>query len=513
MPDLAQTAEPGPPAKPELPPNQAMNRFMRVTVLLGSVTVLSLAIQIVRTKLMALEVGRAGMSLVAQFSDFQIFISGFLLLGAEQGLVAVAADAYGHGRPEAVAQVLRIVRRRVVPWALLAIVLLTAASPWLLPHITGQPDYVLPGAIAVAALCAQLLIRPWQAIINGAKAFKLMARLRLAESGIGLALLVPLVLVWHVEGAIYSIAAMQVTSLAITWWAWRKLAPPQVDLLSVATPEQESAARTLTRFGVATLFAMAISNGMNLALRREIISLHGLDTSGLYQVAYSLTQQYLVVVLGAMSTYSFPAYRAVHAQPEALSNEINHTLRGAVLIIVPIIATLLILRVPLLLILFSRDYLPAEGMLRLQLLGDLFKVVAWAIGLAILASGRTRTHILLEVLFGATWLAGVWAWSQVLGPLGPPTAFLANQVFMCFVYWAILHRYMGFRLSRQNLLLIGASTTTLAAIALTSGLPLLANAAIGVAVVGGWAGLCVQRSEIQTLVRYLRRRLPGAKPA
>ena len=32
-------------------------------------------------------------------------------------------------------------------------------------------------------------------------------------------------------------------------------------------------------------------------------------------------------------------------------------------------------------------------MLRVQLLGDLFKVVAWAIGLPILASGRVGTHL------------------------------------------------------------------------------------------------------------------------
>src|SRR5438105_3918623 len=98
-----------------------MSRFMRATVLLGSVTVLSLAVQIVRTKLMALEVGRAGMALVAQFSDYQTLIAGFLLVGTEQGLVALAADAYAHGRPSALPQVLALVRKRVIPWALLAL--------------------------------------------------------------------------------------------------------------------------------------------------------------------------------------------------------------------------------------------------------------------------------------------------------------------------------------------------------------------------------------------------------
>lgn len=292
-----------------------------------------------------------------------------------------------------------------------------------LPKVTGQPDYLLPGALAIGALAAQLLIRPWQAIINGAQNFRLLARARLAESLFGLAFLVPLALGWHLLGALYSLALLQIVSLLTTLWAWRQLAPPNVPDLADALEPIESASKTLLRFGAASLVGIAIGNGLSLALRRVIIAKLGLDSSGLYQVAYGLTQQYLTLVLGAMSAYSFPAFRAVHRDPVKLAQEVNQTLRGALLIIVPIIAILLVFRQQFIWLLFSKDYLPAGDMLRVQLIGDLFKVMAWALGLPILASGRAGLHISLELLLSCTWLLALFFGCDFLGAQGPSWAF------------------------------------------------------------------------------------------
>lgn len=480
---------------------------MRATVLLGSVTVLSLVVQIVRTKLMALEVGRAGMALVAQFSDYQTLVAGFLLVGTEQGLIAVAADAYSRGDPNALKSVLKLLRRRIFPFALAALVVLTALTPWILPKVTGQPDYLLPGALAIGALAAQLLIRPWQAFINGAQNFRLLARARLAESLFGLALLLPLALGWHLVGALYSLALLQIVSLLATLWAWRRLAPPAASELATVLEPIESASTTLLRFGVASLAGIAIGNGLSLALRRVIIAKLGLDQSGLYQVAYGLTQQYLTLVLGAMSAYSFPAFRAVHRDPIKLAQEVNQTLRGALLIIVPIIATLLVFRQQFIWLLFSKDYLPAGDMLRVQLIGDLFKVIAWALGMPILASGRAGLHIALELLLSCTWLLAIFFGCDFLGTQGPSWAFLAIYVFAGGIYLMITRRVFGFRFTAENLVLVGASTTCLVLVDLSGDFSLALSAAAAGVLVAIWALICVKRSEILGLRDYVLQRI------
>lgn len=505
MPDPAMAASPPEPA------NAAMGRFLRVTALLGSVTVLSLAVQVVRTKLMALEVGRAGMALVAQFADFQMLISGFLLLGAEQGLLAVATDAYAHGRPALLQSVLALVRKRLMPLGILVLAGLALASPWLIPSVTGQPHYVLPGALMIVTLSAQLLVRPWQCVMNGAKAFPLLARARVLETVLSFAVLLPLALGWHLEGALYSLALTNVAALAANAWVYRQVPPPQD--LGTPEPAGPTPLNTLFRFGSAALVTAMLGNGLGLLVRRRMIALLGLDVSGLYQVASSLTQQYLGLVLTAMAAYSFPAYRAVYLDPSRLRGEVNHTLRGALLVIVPIIAILLTLRMVFIRVLFSADYLPAEQMLRIQLMGDFFKVVAWSLGLTILASGRVRLHVLLELLLGSTWLLGVESLTRAWGPLGPPLAFSANQVLMCVVYYAIMHRTMGFRIEPGNWRLMALSLGMLALVNALTGQPLPVSLACTVGLLAMWVWLCVQRAELQGLLRYVtdrvRRRTGG----
>lgn len=507
--DAATTPEPvEPPSEPvPAPQTHGMNRFLRVTMLLGSVTVLSLAVQIVRTKLMALQVGRAGMSLVAQFSDFQVLVGGFLLLGAEQGLIVIATDAYAHDNPAPLRKVMRLIYRRVVPLGLAILALLAAASPWILPAVTGQSRYVLPGALMLATLSAQLLIRPWQCVLNGAKAFHLLARARLFETLLSFTVLTPMVLLWHVEGALYAMALTNVVSLLVNAWIFRRLQAP---VEGVRTPEDladVAPLQLLLRFGTAALVTGFIGNGVGLLVRRRIIEHLGLDTSGLYQVAFSLTQQYLGLVLTAMAAYSFPSYRALQADLPRLREEVNHTLRGALLVIVPIIAVLLALRTVMIRVLFSADYLAAEQMLRVQLIGDFFKVIAWALGLTILATGRVRLHVILEIALGSTWLIGVESLTRWLGPIGPPLAFTANQILMCVVYFAVMRRTMNFSILAGNWRLILFSLTLLGLVNAATSLSLpvtLAATAVGL---GIWARLCVQDHEVKGLMRYVRERV------
>jgi PST family polysaccharide transporter len=446
---------------------------------------------------------------VAQFADLQAFVAGFVLLGAEQGLVAAATDAYSQGQSGRLHGALRAIRRRLVPPMLVVLAGLSFAAPWLIPTATGQEQHILPGALMIATLAAQLLVRPWQSVINGAKDFKLLARIRIGETLASLAVVAPLVLLWQVDGALYSLAGINLAVLAVNAWHVRRLPPPP----GTVTGDDGSSVGLLVRFGAATLVTGLLATGLAIVVRRRIIENLGLDTAGLYQVAYALTQQYLGLVLGAMSAYSFPAFRTVHANLPELRREVASTLRGALLVIVPVIALLVTLRLPFIHLLFSRDYLAADAMLQVQLAGDLFKVIAWALGMPILASGRIGLHVALEVLLGSTWLLGVEVWTRWLGPLGPPLGFAGNQVLMCLVYGAIGRRLFGLRFDGALWRLLVASVALLALALALARMPLsvaLAGTLVGV---GLWAWLCVTRDEARSGLQFVLNRVRRGRGA
>jgi PST family polysaccharide transporter len=482
-----------------------MNRFLRVTALLGSVTGLTLAVQIARTKLVALQVGKAGMALLAQFADLQNFISGFLLLGMEQGIVAVATDAYVRGDPTAPGRLIQQVWQRTSRWALPALILLALGSPWLVPAVTGQRGHVWVAATALGTLTVQLWVRPRTSILNGAKAFKLLARSRILEAVLGLAMVVPLAGLWRLSGALWSVAGTQVVSWVATWFVWQRLEPPaKVDGGLVSDTEIR---QSLRRFGLASLIGLVIANGLSLALRRVLIGTIGLEQTGLYQVAYSLTQQYLGIVLNAMAMYSFTTYRAASCDPAALQQEVEQTLRGALLVITPIICVLLVSREWLIRLLFSADYLPAAEILRVQLVGDLFKVIAWAIGLPIVASGRLGVHVTLEFVFSSALVLGAAVWTRALGPVGAAWAFTANLVFACGVYLFVLRRTLDIGLTRELVKPVLVALMAVVVVALVANKPPVLRLSLSFATMTVWLAVSIQRSEWLQLRRVVRERL------
>ncbi|MBI5607679.1 MAG: oligosaccharide flippase family protein [Deltaproteobacteria bacterium] len=482
-----------------------MSQFLRVTMLLGSVTVINLLVSIVRTKIVALYVGKAGMAVLAQLADWQTLLATYVLLGSEQGLVALSADAWARHSREGIERLLRVVRTRIAPPVALALLVLALASPWLMPAVTGHDGTVLAGAGATLSLLLQLWVRPRQSILNGAKAFGLIARSKIIESLSAVAVVIPLVLAFGLPGAMWSLAVVHLSSLLATAWVWRQLPLPAV----AAQPEHGNSqeGKTLRQFGGAILITGGAASLISLLLRRRIIEVLGLEQAGLWQVAHSLTLQYLGIVLGAMSAYSFPAYRAAAQRPGQLEIEVNQTLRSVLLVITPIIVGLLTLREILILVLFSRDFSGAADLMQIQLVGDLFKVVAWATGLTLLASGRVWQHVALDLFFGGTWVLGVEIASRQAGGLGPSIGFAVNQVLMCIGYLAVNRWVFGLRVRRSNLGLLAGSAILIVGTALLSHAPLAVRAlgaALGLLV---WAWLGVRREEVVALRAWLASRI------
>lgn len=486
-----------------------MSQFLRVTMLLGSVTMINLLVQIVRTKVVALSVGQAGMAVLAQMADWQGLLAAYVLLGTEQGLVALSAEAWAQGNRPAIDRLLRLIRTKVAPPVVLGLVALAAASPWLMPEVTGHPGTVVAGAVGTLAMLLQLWVRPRQSILNGAKAFGLVARSRIIESVTATAMVLPLVLAFGLSGALWSLAVVQVSAFVATAWVWRSFAlpPPQSELVAAGADADSEDWKTIRRFAGGLLISTGMASLLGLILRKRVIVLLGLDQAGMYQVAYALTMQYLGIVLGAMSAYSFPTYRVAAQQPGQLAIEVNQTFRSVLLLVTPVIVGVLTLRDFLIWALFSRDYLGSADLLQIQLVGDLFKVVAWAMGLTILAAGRIRLHVLLELILGLTWLASVEVASRWFGRIGPSVGFLVNQVLMCIVYAAVNYRVFGLTVWRANLGLLAASGALVIGVAVLPHGNVVWRIAAAVGGVSLWAAVSVRKAEYHSARNWLLGRI------
>jgi O-antigen/teichoic acid export membrane protein len=315
--------------------------------------------------------------------------------------------------------------------------------------------------------------------------------------------LVPLVLLWGLDGAILSIAAELIVGLIVTAFMIRSLAPPQPKAAPTTGLDDRATLKLLMNFGGATVIAAVVGRLMTLWIRRRTIEHIGLDGTGLFQVAYGICQQYVAIVLGAMGAYALPTYRRLMSDRPALIGEMNSTLRGTLLFIVPALIGLMLFRDILIRLLYSEAFAGASDMLQIQLVGDLFKGFSWSIGLIMLASGRMWWHVLADVSF---WLIAVVTMEAIAlsSPhVAPSLGLTIGHVCLAVISYSVARRAVGFTLGARNRRLCGASVLAVAAAFIGASVGGWVSVVASTAALVVWLRLAVERSELRGLLVWL----------
>jgi len=474
-------------------------------MMFGSVTMLTLLVRIARTKVTALELGPDGMASLSQVTDLQGLVGSLLLFGTELGIVAVVTDAYTKRSPTLLESTLRLVRTRLVWPSALLVLAVAASAPWWCAQVLGFEGHTFPIMIALASVALSTAGRVWNSALTGARVFKLLARSQIAEALLSVSVVVPFILLWSLDGALYSLAAANGVYLATRWWAFRRTPPPESGPDNTLT--DQVTIRLLMAFGSATIFLGLLGQAGTLLLRRRLIAGAGIDDAGQFQAVFGITQQYATLVLGAMSSFAFPSYRAVSGDRAALCNLTNNVLRGVLLVTVPTLVGLLVCREWVIRVLYASSFSSAEWLLRIQLFGDFFKMAGWAIGGTILASGFLRWHVSIDVLF---WLVLLGVAEAALGSLGVAAASIAFVCanFVTFVsVWVFTTHRLDFKINRNNLKLLWLGFATVSGTNASLSLGSLAGYVVGPLLLLVWAVLCIEGSEWRGVREYARSKL------
>jgi O-antigen/teichoic acid export membrane protein len=163
-----------------------------------------------------------------------------------------------------------------------------------------------------------------------------------------------------------------------------------------------------------------------LWIRTDVQRRVGVEALGHFQASWTVSTQYVGLLLGAMLADYYPRLSAAMARdPAAARQLVNHQIEIALLISGPVLAGLIAFAPWVVALLYSEEFGEAVGVLRLQLLGDVIKIGAWPLGIVFLASGEPRVLFLMEaalyVLMATflTWLL------PILGVVATGAAFLA----------------------------------------------------------------------------------------
>jgi O-antigen/teichoic acid export membrane protein len=310
---------------------------------------------------------------------------------------------------------------------------------------------VPPVALAALAIAVPFtgLAEIERAVTQGLRNVRQLAATSSSTAILGLLLIGPLVLAFGLNGALAHVAAVSAVGYAVSLWARRRASRRAGLAITLFARPSAAALKTLLSFGSANAASRLVQTAGMLLVRTSIVTTLGVAQNGIYQVVFALPAQFIGVITGALASYAFPLISGLDDRDE-ITRAINTALRFTLLATTPLIAMLTLLGRPVIVALYSHDFLAAADFLPFELLGDFFQVVGWALGLSLLGRGHLAAFTLLEMGWSVVFAVGALSQTARLGLWAPTASYLVAYALLAAATYAYQRWREGFRLSAAN---------------------------------------------------------------
>lgn len=224
------------------------------------------------------------------------------------------------------------------------------------------------------------------------------------------------------------------------------------------------------KVGFPLMLSGIIASASLLLIRIILLQKFSLGDLGIYQAAYAVAIGYFGVIVNSLSTEYYPRLaQAVNQDPfkRVVGILITDQLKLSCIIAIPILASVILMRNELVIILYSKEFLRMSWLLAMFSLGDLFKVFLYPIGMLFAASKQSQYSLLVEVIVGSI-LVGVTYFCTFFDIAMFGYIYLFSMVVAFIVGVVLLELKYSIRVSKEILKLLVISIAALLIVLLFS---------------------------------------------
>lgn len=416
------------------------------TFTVGLSSLLAVGLAALRYKFIALELGAPGVGLLGILTTALTF--GVTLVSLGLGTSGVQATAAALGREmhyQRTKSALLIGSSCLGALGGIIVILLSVIfGPTISPAYAGLGIAFSLGI----ALMAMVISGAQLALLNGLGRIRSLATCTASGAIIGTIVTIAAILLNGEAGLIAALAAAPLATLACSsWYLIREPRANQKPTFRQWWPEL----RALITLGGIVMLGLLFSAATQLAIRVWIQHTQGLATAGHFQAAWTITSTYLGFVLAALAAEYYPRISSQSADKRRLNISVDKQVQIGLALGAPVLLWMMVFAPFILQILYAGEFESATGILRWQLLGDMLKIVGWAVAFMLLARKSRVAFLLSEISFNVCYMligfpAAVQTDLWVLG-----MAYLgAYALYVPITLW-LAYKETGFILGRNTL--------------------------------------------------------------
>lgn len=422
--------------------NDSYAHILKYTGLFGGVQGLSILINLVRNKMVALLLGPVGMGLASLFNTSLNFVSQATNLGLSFSAVRHLSEIFDEGDMAKMERYVRVVRLWGLVTAVAGTLVFALAAPWLNANVFSWGDHTLHFLSLSPVVAMMALTGCETAILKGARRLRPLASIQIWTIAAALFISVPIYWMFGMSGIVPVLTICAFATMALTMRSSFRLFPYR---LSGGVRTLLAEGSDMVRLGVSFVMAGILGSGAEMVVR-SFLNLSGdLDAVGLYNAGYMLTVTYAGMVFSAMETDYFPRLSAVNHDNTAINTLANRQIEVSVLAVGPMLSGLIVFLPILMPLLYSGKFVPVVAMAQVTVFSMYFKSVLLPLAYITLAKGDSVAYLALEaiydILFAALVIAGYHRW----GLFGTGVALSVAHLCDLITVSAYAHFKYGYR--------------------------------------------------------------------
>ena len=375
--------------------HSSYQQIFKATSILGTVQVFNIVISVIRSKVVAVLLGPAGMGVVSIFTSTIGLIGQITNFGLGTSAVKNIAVASETNDSNKLAKTTSVFRKLVWITGIIGFIIALLLSPFLSQIAFGNKKYTTAFVFLSITLLFTQVSTGQNVILQGMRKIQYMAKASALGAIIGLLISIPFYYYWGEDGIVPAMIFSSISLLIISSYYVNKIIIPKVDVeRSVFIAESKD----MIRMGLLISFSSVITLGIAYVVRIYINNVGGLKDVGLFTAGFAIINTYVGMVFSAMASDYYPRLASVTTDNDKAKTIINEQSEIAILILSPILILFLVFIHWGVILLYSKDFVGVISMVHWSTLGIFFKALSWALAFVFIAKGVSKIYFWNEVL-------------------------------------------------------------------------------------------------------------------
>ncbi|MFI3240041.1 MAG: oligosaccharide flippase family protein [Bacteroidales bacterium] len=416
--------------------------------LFGGVQVLNIVCSVIRTKLIALWIGPAGVGLIGVYNSAIEMISSATGLGIRNSSVRdISSNSKFTDKLGAIVQAVRRWSWGVGIFGALITLLL---APWLSQVTFGDDSHTFAFILLSVVILINAITAGEMAILQGMRRLKRLANASIWGMVIALVISAPLYYFWGIDSVVPTIVIYSLVTMVFIL-VYRERSFDDAPKESIA--DSLKLGGGFIRLGILMTISSFVTILSSYIFIAYLNNKSGTVEVGYYQAGYTLVNKYVGLIFASIGMEFYPRLASVKDSARRISVFVSQQIKLLLLILIPIISAFLVFRELIVTILYSSEFYQIIPFISGAIIATIFRAVSWCAAFVIIAKGSGKIYLVTELTSAAIGLALNILSYHYYGLVGLGVSFIVWYFIYSVITLAIYKYYYRLRLHYSILLL------------------------------------------------------------